>query len=52
MEVNFEGETLENMKKLAEEAGLTPEGFIEVVMEQFLQVQTYFQIDTSRCKQL
>jgi hypothetical protein len=35
MDVNFEGETLENMKKLAEEAGLTPEGFIEVVMEQF-----------------
>ncbi|MFW9863734.1 MAG: hypothetical protein ACFFEX_15215 [Candidatus Thorarchaeota archaeon] len=35
MEVNFEGKTLENMKELAEEAGLTPEGFIEVVMEQF-----------------
>jgi hypothetical protein len=35
MEVNFEGETLENMKKKAEEAGLTLEGFIEVVMEQF-----------------
>jgi len=35
MDVNFEGETLENMKRLAEEAGLTPEGFIEVVMEQF-----------------
>jgi hypothetical protein len=35
MDVNFEGETFENMKKLAEEAGLTPEGFIEVVMEQF-----------------
>lgn len=35
MDVNFEGKTLENMKELAEEAGLTPEGFIEVVMEQF-----------------
>ncbi len=35
MEVNFEGDTLENMKKKAEEAGLTLEGFIEVVMEQF-----------------
>jgi hypothetical protein len=35
MEVNFEGETLENMKKKAEESGLTLEGFIEVVMEQF-----------------
>ena len=36
MDVNFEGDTFENMKKLAEEAGLTPEGFIEVVMEQFV----------------
>lgn len=35
MDVNFEGETLENMKAKAEEAGLTLEGFIEVVMEQF-----------------
>jgi len=35
MDVKFEGETLENMKKLAEESGLTLEGFIEVVMEQF-----------------
>ena len=35
MEVNFEGETLENMKERAKEAGLTLEGFIEVVMEQF-----------------
>ncbi len=36
MDVSFEGKTLENMQKLAEEAGLTPEGFIEVVMEQFV----------------
>jgi hypothetical protein len=35
MDVNFEGETLENMKAKADEAGLTLEGFIEVVMEQF-----------------
>ncbi|MHA2426144.1 MAG: hypothetical protein ACXAEF_15255 [Candidatus Thorarchaeota archaeon] len=36
MDVNFEGQTLENMKELAEEAGLTLEGFIEIVMEQFV----------------
>ena len=36
MEVEFTGETLENMKERAEEAGLTLEGFIEVVMEQFV----------------
>ena len=36
MEVDFKGEILENMKEMAEEAGLTPEGFIEVVMEQFV----------------
>ncbi|MFW9833939.1 MAG: hypothetical protein ACFFEK_08100 [Candidatus Thorarchaeota archaeon] len=35
MEVNFEGETLDHMKERAKEAGLTLEGFIEVVMEQF-----------------
>jgi hypothetical protein len=36
MDVEFKGETFENMKKLAEEAGLTPEGLIEVVMQQFV----------------
>jgi len=36
MDVDFKGETFENMKKLAEEAGLTPEGLIEVVMQQFV----------------
>ena len=36
MEVNFEGDTLEAMKEKAKEAGLTLEGFIEVVMEQFV----------------
>ncbi len=36
MDVDFVGDTLENMKKLASEAGLTPEGLIMVVMEQFV----------------
>lgn len=36
MDVEFKGKTLENMKKLADEAGLTPEGLIEVVMQQFV----------------
>lgn len=36
MDVEFKGKTFENMKKLAEEAGLTPEGLIEVVMQQFV----------------
>lgn len=36
MDVEFKGETLDNMKELAEEAGLTPEGLIEVVMQQFV----------------
>ncbi|MHA1933797.1 MAG: hypothetical protein ACW97A_00825 [Candidatus Thorarchaeota archaeon] len=35
MDVNFEGETLENMKELATEAGVSPEGLIEIVMQQF-----------------
>ncbi|MGQ4912495.1 MAG: hypothetical protein ACP6KW_10035 [Candidatus Thorarchaeota archaeon] len=35
MDVNFEGKTLDNLKEKAKEAGLTPEGFIEVVIEQF-----------------
>ena len=36
MDVEFTGDTLENMKERAEEAGLTPEGLIMVVMEQFV----------------
>jgi len=36
VDVEFKGKTLENMKKLADEAGLTPEGLIEVVMQQFV----------------
>ena len=36
MDVGFKGKTLENREKLAEEAGLTPEGLIEVVMQQFV----------------
>jgi hypothetical protein len=36
MDVDFKGDTLDNMKTLAEEAGLTPEGLIEVVMQQFV----------------
>ncbi len=35
MEVSFNEETKKNMEELSEEANLTPEGFIEVVMEQF-----------------
>ncbi|NWF96737.1 MAG: hypothetical protein HXY34_11405 [Candidatus Thorarchaeota archaeon] len=35
MEVNFEGEVLKHLKEIAEEAGLKPEGLIEVVMHEF-----------------
>lgn len=36
MDVNFEGDTLENLKELAKEANLSPEGLIEVVMNQWV----------------
>ncbi|MFW9909992.1 MAG: hypothetical protein ACFFEF_15600 [Candidatus Thorarchaeota archaeon] len=35
MEVDFKPETMDKMKELAEEAGLSIEGLIMVVMEQF-----------------
>jgi len=35
MEVEFKGSTLDNLKVQAEEAGLTVEGLVMVVMEQF-----------------
>ncbi|TFG05118.1 hypothetical protein EU538_11660 [Candidatus Thorarchaeota archaeon] len=35
MEVDFDKETEEKMTELSEEANLTPEGFIEVVMRMF-----------------
>jgi hypothetical protein len=35
MEVSFDDETMAKIKELSEEANLSPEGFIEVVIQQF-----------------
>lgn len=36
MEVSFDDATMKKLKELAEEANLKPEGFIEVVMHEFV----------------
>ncbi|MHA1247930.1 MAG: hypothetical protein ACTSPE_11430 [Candidatus Thorarchaeota archaeon] len=35
MEVNFEGEIMSKIQELADEAGVKPEGLIEIVMREF-----------------
>jgi hypothetical protein len=35
MEVDFDSTTMEHLKALADETGMTPEGIVMVVMEQF-----------------
>lgn len=35
MEVSFDDETMTKITELAEEANVTPEGFIEIVIQQF-----------------